>query len=129
MVIPHMDHIIFSDLNDCPCCPQKRFEIENIINLKVKIRIVVVEPEIEAWLLAGINQNISKKLKIPYIKDTNNIKKEDFIKMISKRFDSKLDAELEILKYFDIDLAKQRNTSFKYFWNKYVKYRQSTFRT
>jgi hypothetical protein len=35
--------------------------------------------------------------------------------MIPKKFDSKIDFMIEILKYYSIDIAKQKNGSFKKF--------------
>ncbi len=77
-------------------------------------------PEIEGWLLAGLDEKATKKLKVSYFDNTQNITKEKFDQLIPKRFDSRIDFILEILKHFSIDVAKEKNKSFAYFVNKYL---------
>ena len=65
---------------------------------------------------------LSDKIKIP--KDTEKTNKEDFYNLLKK--DKKLDRLsdlnifLEALKHFSIELAKERNKSFDYFYKKVI---------
>jgi hypothetical protein len=50
---------------------------------------------------------------------TEDISKKQFNNLIPKGFDSRIDFMLEILKYFSIKIAKQKNKSFRYFLQKH----------
>lgn len=116
------DYICVTDLNNEPCVTARKDKI--IINkfnrIITKDKIIVVVKEIEGWYLAGLDNNISKKLGIhKKFKDTNNITKEEFKDVMPKKFDLIRDFNVEILKYFSVEIAKQNNKSFKYFIEKH----------
>jgi hypothetical protein len=115
------DYIFISDINDSPCITHKKEKI-TIKNID-KEKIVVVIKEIESWYLAGLGENEAKELDIPIAKisTTNNLTKEDFNRLIPNRYKSVIDFRKEILKRFSIEKAKERNKSFKYFIEKFVK--------
>ena len=69
--------------------------------------------------LAGLDKSNSKKLGLPFFEVTDEIKKEKLNQHIPRKFNSCIDFMMEILKYFSIDIAKQKNSSFKYFVEKY----------
>ena len=77
--------------------------------------------EIESWYLALLDDNACRRFKIRpgKIKNTAHITKEQFDALIPKKFDSRVDFMVEILECASIESAKQRNTSFKYFIDKY----------
>jgi hypothetical protein len=75
--------------------------------------------EIESWYLAGLTDESIQKFKIRSFKTTDDITKEKFDNSIPKKFDSRIDFMLEILRYFSIEIANQKNKSFKYFDDKY----------
>ena len=62
---------------------------------------------------------MAEKLKIKKLASADNITKEKFDALIPKKFTSRIDFMLEILKNFSIEIAKQKNNSFKYFIEKY----------
>lgn len=90
-------------------------------------QLVIVKNEIESWYIAGINSETGienecskdlRKIKVP--DDTENFRKEHFDEIIPCSFkDSKIDFLKEILKCFDISLAKERNDSFNQFVNEF----------
>ena len=88
---------------------------ENIDNDKM----IVVIKEIESWYLAGLDNEVCRQLKINNFADTDNVTKEKFNALIPKKFTSRIDFMSEILKYFSIEIAKQKNNSFQYFVEKY----------
>ena len=117
--VMNADYIFAGDINANPCATAKKQELKHTYKEIDEDRIIVVKKMIEGWYLAGLNKKNSKKLGVPYFNDTNDITKEQFDKMIPKNFDSRIDFMTEILKCFSIDVAKQKNESFKYFIEKY----------
>lgn len=108
----------YLDSKTHPCITSMRNERFNKYeNLKYS-KIVIVKEEIESWYLAGIDNSLDpfKDWEIP--NRTDSIEKEDFDKIYKNSFDSKKDCLIEIAKHYDINLAMNRNDSFKYFLNK-----------
>ncbi len=113
------DYIFASDINANPCATAKKQKLKHTYKDIDEDTIIVVKRMIESWYLAGMNKKNSKKLGVPCFNDTDDIIKKQFGKMIPKNFDSRIDFMTEILKCFSIDVAKQKNESFKYFIEKY----------
>lgn len=86
-------------------------------------KIYVVKPEIEAWLIAGLNGKAKKALGITKpVHNTDNFTKEKFDSITPKSFEkSKIDFIQEILKHHSIEETVQKNTSFRYFYEKFLK--------
>ena len=113
------NYIFMTDINDAPCVTAKKEKLKRKYkNLRLD-RVIVVIKEIESWYLAGLDVEICKKFGIRYTPQTDSITKEQFNAMIPKRFDSRVDFMKEILKVFSIDIAKQRNGSFRYCLKKF----------
>jgi len=108
------DYIFVTDIDKSPCVTARKEEFEEFKYIIDKGKIVVVVKEIESWYLAGLD---TKKIKIPHFELTDDITKEEFNKLISGN--SRIDSMLKILNNFSIEMAKQRNKSFKYFIDKY----------
>jgi hypothetical protein len=112
-------YIFVVDINSAPCVTSKKQEIQNKFkNIDID-RIIVVIKEIEGWYLAGLDAKSSKELNIRSYETTDDISKEQFNDLMSKKFDSRTDFMAEILKRYSIETAKQKNKSFKYFIEKY----------
>lgn len=116
------NHYLFlSDLdrNETPCITSKKnSRIRKYSNLDSD-KIIIVKEEIESWFLAGIDSNLEqfKNLKVP--DNTDSITKEDFDEMLEKHsIDNKNNFLIEVGKNFNLKLACERNTSFKYFLDK-----------
>ncbi len=115
------DYILVTDINDAPCITfrkqKKRNKLRNIDDNK----IMVIIKEIEGWYLAGLDDASCKKCRIPAHHTTDDITKEQFNALIPKKFGgSRIDFLQEILKYFQEEIAKYKNNSFKYFTEKHV---------
>jgi len=113
------DYLFLADLDHEPCISNRKDKIMREKNYLTLDRIFVVCKEIESWYLAGINQADSKRQKIKYFDNTDNIFKEEFERMIPQK-DSKLNVKLELLKCFKDDIATSKNQSYKYFYSKII---------
>jgi hypothetical protein len=82
--------------------------------------IVVVIREIESWYLAGLSFDAAQELGVPDHSSTDQITKEDFNALIPHQFDSRIDFMFEILKSFSLETAVRKNTSFRFFVNRYL---------
>ncbi len=111
-------YIFVTDINTAPCVAARKEEIKNKIRNISDDRIMVVVKEIESWYMAGVSENFLSKNKIKVPKNTDDFMKEDFEKIIPKKF-SKREFLIEMLKYFSCERAQKKNKSFKYFMTKF----------
>jgi len=81
--------------------------------------IIVVIREIESWYYAGLSPESAQILHVPDLPFTDDLTKEDFNRLIPRKFDSRIDFMFEILKYFSIDSAGKKNHSFRFFVERY----------
>lgn len=118
--ITHADYIFVADLDDFPCVTAKKERITSQFEKLSEDRILVVCREIESWYLAGLNDDSRREIKIQRrFNKTDSISKEQFDRMMPKKFVSRIDFMQEIMKLFDRETALSKNTSFKYFMRKY----------
>jgi len=113
------DYIYVTDINNSPCVRAKKQEIRNKFKNIDEERIIVVIKEIESWYLAGLGNTEAERFKIRIFSVTDTITKEQFNSLIPKTFDSSIDFLLEMLKVFSIEIAKQKNKSFRHFMEEY----------
>ena len=119
------DYILVTDIDKSPCISGKKQERMTEFNsIDDKSRIIVVVRKIESWYTAGLSDDKYKELGFNPPVDTSKSGKGLFKKLLIKRrlknkFMSDIFFMQEILMDFDIETAKQRNTSFKYFIKKY----------
>jgi hypothetical protein len=81
--------------------------------------IIVVIKEIESWYYAGLTPESVQDLEVPNLPLTDDLTKEDFNRLIPRKYDSRIDFMFEILKYFSIDSARKKNHSFRFFIERY----------
>jgi len=115
----HHEYIYVADIDCAACVTRKKQEIRNKLKNIEPNKIMVIIKEIESWYLAGLDSENSKQLRISFSNATDNLTKEQFNSLILKKFGSRIDLMAEILKYFSIKIAMQRNGSFRYFIEKY----------
>ena len=113
------DYIYVTDINDSPCITAKKQEIQDKLKNIDEDRILVVIKEIESWYLAGLDDTCSKKFRISLCDTTDDLTKKQFNNLIPKKFGSRIAFMQEILKCFNIETAKHKNESFRYFCKKY----------
>lgn len=105
-----------SDLDGAPCVTARKQKVSQQLGGTVSEgKLIVVAEEIEAWYLAGVDDEMAKELGLKNrIARTDSITKEDFRSMIPKRR-SRIDLMQEILDRYDAGTAVQRNASLAYF--------------
>lgn len=113
------NYIYVSDIDRARCITARKEGTQDKFENIDRDRIIVVISEIESWYLAGLDDRCCRKFGISPCATTDNITKEQFNRLIPKKFDSRIDFMLEILKCFSIEMAKQKNASFRYFLQKH----------
>jgi len=119
------DYIFVTDMEKIQCIPGKKQERMTEFNsIDDKSRIMVVVRKIESWYTAGLSDDKYKEFGLKPLNNTSKSGKGLFKKLLIKRrlkgeLISEIDFMKEILKDFDTETAKQRNTSFRYFIDKY----------
>lgn len=112
--VKNFDYLFLADIDDFPCVTSKKERLkEKYPEIDIKKTFVVIK-EIESWYLAGLDKKSLKELSIKYQKETDNITKEIFNEL-------KPDKVLytDVLEYFSVETAIQKNNSFKYFKEKF----------
>jgi hypothetical protein len=112
------DYIFVTDM-DTPCVTARKEEIQKRFRGIDDDKIMVVKKEIESWYLAVLDDNKCRDFEIPSFRDTEGVTKEQFNGLVPARFDSDIDFMQQILNSFEIETAKQKNGSFRYFAEKY----------
>ena len=115
------DYIFLADMDLNPCITIK---LEKIIDKfkcleDGKENIFIVRTEIESWYLAGFDITKVNCIQVRNYLNTDQLTKEQFNQTIPRSFDSRVDYMQEILKNYSIDLAVERNSSFRRFATMY----------
>ena len=114
------EYIFVTDINDAPCITYRKQAKQDEFTSIDKDKVIVVIKEIESWYLAGLDDVCSSRCGIPPCNTTDTITKEQFNSLIPRKFAaSRIDFLREILKYFQVEIAKQKNKSFRYFLEKH----------
>lgn len=109
------DYIFLTDIDENPCITRKKEKILGTRPYLSDSDVIVVVKEIESWFLAGLCDDDACRLKVRTFKSTENVSKEIFDGFIPRKFDSRTDFMLELLKCFSFDDARTKNKSFDYF--------------
>ncbi len=110
------DYFFWGDINSLPCVTAKKKGVMDSYGQMLDANnIIVVVREIESWYLAGLNDRSCKQLGFRAFRNTDNITKEKLEELMPRKFDSRIDFMVEILKKFSVNTARQKNKSFDYF--------------
>ncbi len=113
------DYFFVTDIDTAPCVTYRKQAIRHEFSNLDTDKIIVVIKEIESWYLAGLDNICCKKYKIPPSNRTDEVIKEHFDSLIPREFEgSRIVFLQEILKYFQVETAKQKNKSFRHFLEK-----------
>jgi len=110
------DYLYLRDINNHPCVTAGIESVKRKYKNRIDVNyVLIVVKEIESWYLAGLNDKSCEELGLPAFDYTDNIDKEQFNKLIPKKYISRIDFMIEILKRFSVKTARQKNKSFGYF--------------
>ncbi|ROL62231.1 hypothetical protein D9V86_01740 [Bacteroidetes/Chlorobi group bacterium ChocPot_Mid] len=109
------DYILLADIDFFKSVKQKKKYLETRFNNLNPELIYIVIREIESWYFAGISDEQSREFGIKPMKNTNDLVKEEFNLLYHKKFKSRIDFMLELLKDYSIKSAMQKNDSFAFF--------------
>jgi len=114
------DYLLVTDLNASPCITErKRHLIDSLRNAIDPGCAIIVRREIESWYLAGANDQVCREFGIVSLARTDDVTKEQFRNLVPRRFgDSVGDFMVELLKGFQVELARGKNRSFRYLMDK-----------
>ena len=121
------DYIYLADIDNIACITQKKEIIKEQIKNIDDQAIIVVRKEIESWYYAVLDEEAFKKLGInkpSKYKTTDSLTKEQFEQSMPKKFNSRVDFMIEVLKVYNLNIVikKETNQSLYYFVNKYEIY-------
>jgi len=108
---------VLADRNPSPCISAAKERLRRgFDNAHVEHCTIIVVPEIEAWYAAGIGSQFCQQHNITIPTDTSHLDKNAFAKLLQKaNLSLDLDFRMEILKQYDLMLARTRNASLDYF--------------
>ena len=113
------DYLFLADIDGATCASSKKEQLISVFPLLEEERVIVVKSEIEGWYLAGLDSDTCRQLGVPAHQETSEITKERFDLEIPRRFDSRTDFMQEVLKQFDLGVARRKNESFRYAMRKH----------
>jgi len=113
------DYIFVADIDAEPSVRDKKQVLYSHFSHIDGGSIIVVIKEIESWYYAGLSRESAQTLNVPDLPFTDDLTKEDFNRLIPRKYDSRIDFMFEILKYFSIDSAGEKNHSFRFFVERY----------
>lgn len=118
--IPNANYIFLVDKNDSPCVAAKKEKLTRAIRSLEADRILVVVREIESWYLAGLTTDGHSQFGIAELTGTDQVDKEQFDRLRSMDFQSRIDWMIEMLRYYSLQQATSRNSSLRYFVSKFL---------
>ena len=125
------DFIVVADKDESPCVTDRKERILSSFRslsagtgrsseLGSSTRILIVCREIESWYFAGLSDEECNRMGLTTtLENTDRLSKEQFLSLMPDRFNAKGEFMLEILQVFDHETARSKNSSFRYFMQKY----------
>ncbi len=115
----HAAYLMLGDIDERPCVTATKEELSLRFPVITWDRVVVVRPEIEAWYLAGLDEMASRELGLGSVADVDSVTKEQFDNLVGGRR-RHTNMMVEILRHYNVEVARQRSPSFRYFWQKHI---------
>ena len=112
-------YFYLADINRSPCVTGRKSKLRKALRKSIDPgKAIIVIKEIESWYPAGLNDERMRSLLGKVVPTTDDLTKEQFNALIPRRFDSRVDFMMEVLKSFSPKVAARRNRSFPYFREK-----------
>jgi hypothetical protein len=107
-------YVYIADIDGSRCITHKRDKVMSRLKISPKA-IKVVKREIESWYIGGLSEEGTKKLKVYPYGNTESITKEELYSKWKPKNMKDAIFRLELLRYFSVEEAYNRNQSFRYF--------------
>jgi len=113
------DYLFLADIDDSPCVTARKTVLASRYRQAVEpANAVIVAREIESWYMAGVDEETCRELGIESPLSTDDVTKEQFRNLMPRQFnDSVADFMVELLRHFQVKVAKGRNRSFEHLMN------------
>ncbi len=112
------DYLMVADIDNDRNVKAKKNRLKRWYRELDADKVIVVIKEIEGWYLAGLNDHASRSLGLRPLPGTDRITKERFNRMIPDQYVSRIDLMIEIIKRYSIQVAREKNRSFRFFYRK-----------
>ena len=112
-------YVFVSDLDKAPCISARKMSLSQIYDGIDENCIVVVVKAIEGWYAAGLTMKGCEKLGLPEPQETEKLNHARFGEWISKKLGKESIAKIAILCHYSPKVARKRNPSFDYFFQKF----------
>ncbi len=113
------DYLLLGDIDERPCVTVTKEELNTQFSVLSSDRVIVVRREIEAWYLAGLHEPALRDLGLARVRNVDEVTKEHFDRLVGGE-DEHTNTMVEILRHYDVEVARQRSPSFRYFWQKHI---------
>ena len=113
------NYILFGDMDRRPCVTSTKEDITAQFPVLSWDRVVVVRRMIEAWYLAGLSEASYGDLALDRVRNIEELTKDQFNHLVGGS-DEHSNAMVDILRHYDVEVARHRSPSFRYFWQKHV---------
>lgn len=110
------EYLFFADLNSAPCVTARKEALTTVHSHLEAERVAIVVPEIEAWYVAGIPQEM---MPATLPTDTRLVTKEVFQSGVPNHYLSPFEFMIEMLKHWSTEAGVANNESLGYVWRKY----------
>ncbi|HVP94653.1 MAG TPA: hypothetical protein VMS89_05700 [Methanoregulaceae archaeon] len=109
------DYIIVADIDQESGVAAKKEIILSRFTEAEYNRIMIIIMEIESWYLAGLDKTAAATIGLRNHETTDFVTKEIFNRWIPKKYPSRIAFMVEVLKYFSLTVAQEKNRSFRFF--------------
>jgi len=112
------DYLMIADIDNDRTVKAKKNRLKRWYRDLDTDKVIIVIKEIEGWYLAGLNDHASRSLGLRPLPGTDRVTKEGFNRMIPDQYGSRIDLMIEIIKRYSIQVARDKNRSFRFFYRK-----------
>jgi hypothetical protein len=110
------DYLMVADIDNDRNVKAKKQRLKRWYQELDTNKVIVVIKEIEGWYLAGLDDTHARSLGLRPLIKTDRVTKETFNRMIPDHYGSRIDLMIEIIKRYSIQVAQEKNRSFRFFY-------------
>jgi len=116
------DFLCLADFDNSPCITHRKNKVRKEKIGKVEdSKIIIVKKAIESWYLAGMSDDCCKRLRIPILDTTDSVNTGQLRDLLARsKLGCTVSCKIEILRNYNLDVAKLKSQSFERFHCKYL---------